>query len=114
MLSEEQYCYKIYTSLAKRSASIDNPLYGLPHIEFLQENLDPPSTIFQKSQPPLLINIGDHTMWTALLNLAKTSLYIAFSCPYYDITKRKAFGGVNEILLDRINFSVTDKASEID
>ena len=82
MLSEEQFCYKIHISLTKSSASIDNPLYGLPRPQFLQENLDPPSTIFEKSQPPLPINIGGHTMWTALMNLAKTSLYNAFTRAY--------------------------------
>ena len=33
--------------------SIDNPLHGLPLP--LQENLDPPSIIFEKSQPTLQI-----------------------------------------------------------
>ena len=49
LLSKEHYCDKIHTLLMKSIAyphSMDNP----PPL-FLQENLDPPSMIFQKSQP---------------------------------------------------------------
>ena len=39
--------------------SIENPLYGLPLP--LQENLDPPSIIFEKSQPTLQIGGEEFT-----------------------------------------------------
>ena len=54
MLSKEHYCYKTHILLIKSSAY--SLIWTTP--PFLQENLDPPSTIFQKSQPPK----GVHTM----------------------------------------------------
>ena len=60
LLSKEHYCYKIQKLLMKSSAyrlfyGHLSPLYGLQ-----LPNLDKPSMIFQKSQPP--INKGVHTM----------------------------------------------------
>ena len=63
LLSKGHYCHKTHTFLMKNRAypsSIDNPLYVTlpfhrqPHMDytlFLQENLDPPFMIFQKSEP---------------------------------------------------------------
>ena len=57
LLSKEHYCYKTHTlmrSIAYPVPSIDKPPSPyLDYPSFLQENLDPPSMIFKKFQPPL-------------------------------------------------------------
>ena len=55
LLSKEKHCYKIHASLTKSAGyppSLDNPLKWITP-QFLQENLDTPSMIFQQSQPPI-------------------------------------------------------------
>ena len=52
--SKEHYCNKIYRLFMKSSSyppSIDNPPISA-NLPNLQENLDPPSMIFQKCKPP--------------------------------------------------------------
>lgn len=62
-MSKQQYCYKIQTLLMKSVLTQlcrRPPQYGLPPLPFLQEKLEPPSMISQKSQPP--INKGVYFM----------------------------------------------------
>ena len=66
LLSKEHYHYKIYTLLVKSKASYPSFYRNFPHIWaitsplLLQKDLDTPSMIHQKSQPPINKGGGSH------------------------------------------------------